>query len=554
MLNLRNKRNYIVGLLFLAPQLSSAQIEDMIEEQIKDYVTEQAENYIDNLSGGLYYKAKSFYYNPIGTIWESYIQSDVQRSVNAKAGELKDFKVNENELSRLRTKFGIGESMPTDQKTMFMPIRYGISESFVKSLTKPNQPLSQMINKEILNNYIDSLKMPLVYNHLEEVLNQAVIDSIELFNNLNIKEILINDINKSRGLAGLLNRHPEIVRVYANSINTNLRTSTNHLYYWGVLADSHKQKLPKKAKLIDPRNIKFETIPDKDKVVALVYENSIIGTYTGDVIGIISPELLNLLPKPWCYYVYKDTHMMIDYLGRLLFARVSVNTQEKTIEKTKTKFKDLAKSVDITNKNDLYTKLLKKTKEQPSMAFIVDTGNQLNDAELSRIKKMIKELRKKATNGYIDIALNYESGSSVASTIKVEKSDTVDLVKTVHLDYPDSCQGIKETSLRETISGFRSIKNVYHGSIDGKYPIVMNFCLLGINEMGIVSGDYFYSKFGNTKRMTIKGNYTNTTFVFDEFDNAGKKYGKFKGTISGKRISGKFIKDGKEMPFSMDSN
>ena len=139
---------------------------------------------------------------------------------------------------------------------------------------------------------------------------------------------------------------------------------------------------------------------------------------------------------------------------------------------------------------------------------------------------MIKELRKNATNSYIDISLNYESGSSVASAVKVEKSDTMEFVSTIQLNYPDSCQGIKETRSREILSGFRSIKNVYHGSIDGKYPIVMNFCLLGINEKGIVSGDYFYSKFGNTKRMTIKGNYTNTTFVFDEFDNAGKKYGK----------------------------
>ena len=162
------------------------------------------------------------------------------------------------------------------------------------------------------------------------------------------------------------------------------------------------------------------------------------------------------------------------------------------------------------------------------MAFIVDTGNQLNDTELSRIKKMIKDLQKNSTNSYIDIALNYESGSSVTSTVKVEKSDTVKFIETIHLDYPDSCQGVTEISQRETTSRFRSIKNVYHGSIDGKYPIVMNFCLLGVNEMGIVSGDYFYSKFGNTKRMTIKGKYTNTTFVFDEFDDAGKKYGYFK--------------------------
>ena len=554
MLNLRNKRNYLVVFLFLTPQLSFAQIEDLVEEQIKGYVTNKAEDYIDDLTGGLYRKAQSFYYNPIGTIWESYIQSDVQKSVNAKVGELKNFKVNEKELSRLRTKFGIGESMSTDQKTMFMPIRYGISESFAKSLIKSNQSLSQMTNKEILNSYIDSLKMPLVYNHLEEILNQAVIDSVELFNNLNIKEKLINDINNSRGLAGLLNRHPEIVRVYANSINTNLRTSTSHLYYWGVLADSHKHRLSKKAKIINPRNIKFETLPDKDNVVAFVYENSIIGAYKGDVIGIASPELLNLMPKPGCCYVYKDTYMMIDDLGRLLSARLSVNTQGKVIEKTKTKFKDMLKSVDITNKNDLYTKLLKKIKEQPSMAFIVDTGNLLNGTELSSIKKMIKELQKKAGNSYIDIALSYESGSSVASDIKVEKSDTIDFAETLQLNYTDNCLGITENKQRKLLSGIRYKKDVFHGSIDGKYPIVMNFNLLGNKEIGEITGDYFYPKFGNTNRMTIKGSYKNNNIVFDEFDDAGKKYGYFKGTISGKKISGKFIKNGKEMPFSMDSN
>ena len=188
------------------------------------------------------------------------------------------------------------------------------------------------------------------------------------------------------------------------------------------------------------------------------------------------------------------------------------------------------------------------------MAFIVDTGSQLNDTELSGLKKLFKEMKKDTNNAFIDIALGYNSGSPVASAVKIEKADTLGFVESLQLEYPDNCLGIKEKKQRLLLSGIRSKKNVYHGSIDGKYPIVMNFCLLGNNERGIISGDYFYSKFGNTKRMTIKGNYTNTNFVFDEFDDAGKKYGNFKGTISGKKISGKFIKDGKEMPFSMDSN
>ena len=221
------------------------------------------------------------------------------------------------------------------------------------------------------------------------------------------------------------------------------------------------------------------------------------------------------------------------------------------IEKTNTKFKELAKTENA-NKNDLYTKMLKKLKEQPSMAFIVDTGNQLNDSELSRLKKLIKELQKQTDNAFIDITISYEAGSPVASTVKVEQSDTIEFAESIQLKSPDNCQGVKENKQRKIISEIRSIKNVYHGSIDGKYPIVMNFCLLGNNEKGIVSGDYFYSKFGNTKRMVIKGNYSNTAFLFAEYDDAGKKMGYFKGTISGNKISGKFLKDGKEMPFSME--
>ncbi len=101
MSNLKIKKYFIAAFFFMMPQLTSAQIEDWIEDQ----VTEYAENYIDEISGGLYSKAKEFYYNPIGTIWESYIQSDVKTSVNEKAAELKNFKVNEKELTRLRNKY-----------------------------------------------------------------------------------------------------------------------------------------------------------------------------------------------------------------------------------------------------------------------------------------------------------------------------------------------------------------------------------------------------------------------------------------------------------------
>lgn len=553
MLRLSNKKNIIIAIMLITPQLSSAQIEEFIEDQITDYVTGKAEDYIDEISGGLYGKAKQFYYNPVGTIWESYIRSDVQRSVNAKAKELESFKVNEKELTRLRTKFGISEKMPTDTKTMFMPVRYGISEYFAKSLIQTNKSISKYTNDSIHRNYIDSLKAPLRYNKLEDVLNMAVIDSIDMILDNNAKLLLLKDLNESRGLSGLLNRHPEAVRVYFNSINTDLRTNTTHLYYWGVLADSHKSKLPKKAKLINPRFIVFNSNSEGNQT--LIYNNITLGYYTNDgrTFKVLSPELLNLMPKPNSIYVYKETYMVIDNLGRLSSARLSINKQGKTIEKTNIKFKDLAKSLDATNKNDLYSKLLKKLKEQPSVAFLAETGNQLSSSELSQLNKTFKELRKKKSNPLIDISINYEQGSTIASIIKIDETDKTGFEDLDRKDFQENYLGIKEKAKNILLSKIRAKKNVYQGAIDGRYPIVVNLCLLGYDEMGDISGDYFYSKFGNTKRMIIKGNYVKKEIKFAEYDDSGKKFGDFKGTISGNKISGKFIKNGKEMPFSIST-
>ncbi len=443
--------------------------------------------------------------------------------------------------------------MPTDQKTMFMPIRYGISENFSKSLIKSNISFSQLASETIKNNYIDSLKAPLKYKALEDAFNKIAIDSIKAIMDQETQYTLLEDVNKSRGLSGLLNRHPEIVRVYVNSIKTELRNNTSHLYYWGVLADSHKGSLPKKAKLINPRSIRFEN--ETEKGVSLIYDNSVIGYVSpnGQVCGCLSPELLNLMPKPNCIYVYKNTYMVIDNLGRLSSTRFSVNTQDRTIEKTKVKYKDMARAMNITNKNDLYSKLLKKQKIQPAIALFAETGDQLNATEVSLLKKSFKKLKKEKKNAFIDVVINYNSGSPVASTIKVEESDSLISETLDRRGIQELCLGIKERLQHKKIRNLKTTRTVYHGSIDGRYPIIMNFCLLSNGENGLISGDYFYSKFGNSERMTIKGDWQNGSVAFSEYDNAGKKYGEFKGKISGKKLSGVFIKNGKEMPFSMVS-
>lgn len=551
MLSIKNKKIIIVCLLISIVNNSSAQsLDDWIESQIKSKVDEYITGYIDDKTDGLYSKVRSFYFNPIGTIWESYKNASIRNTVNSKASELKDFKVSEQELLRLRRKYNIGEKMPVDFKTVYMPIRYGIIETFHGSMAMLNTPLGKLANGEIYSlssEYVDSLKSINDISDIETVLNQRALDSLALFSGFNIKETLLKDINANNKLLGLINRHPEVIRVYANSISTELRLRTEHLYYWSILADSYKEKLSRKVKLINPRMIKFETMDD---TIALKYGNETIGFYSTyqNMYHYVTPDILYMMPQPNSSYQYKNTSVIIDKMGRLSSVRVRVNTSDKKIDKGKTKQKDIMKALGCSSKKDLYSQLLKKIKEQPSTAFFVQTGDQLDASRVSQIRKKIKGLLKESINSEVEITLNYNSGLYAPYSIDVIYGDSINKADCIRagIDTPVSY----EKKLYDLLTATKSVKNVFNGFIDEKYPVIMTLKILGEN----VEGNYYNPKFGNKNRMILKGKVSNNNLSIYEYDEKGIKYGCFEGTISNKVFSGQFVKDGKTQTFSVVGN
>ena len=117
----------ITIIMSIVPVMAKAQIKEYIEEKVTSYLKEKAEDYIDGKSGGMYYKAKSFLTNPLGTLWGEFVDADARISVARKATGLATFDVSEEQLNALRKQYGIAPLMPTDQKTLILPIQYGIS-------------------------------------------------------------------------------------------------------------------------------------------------------------------------------------------------------------------------------------------------------------------------------------------------------------------------------------------------------------------------------------------------------------------------------------------
>lgn len=97
---------------------------------------------------------------------------------------------------------------------------------------------------------------------------------------------------------------------------------------------------------------------------------------------------------------------------------------------------------------------------------------------------------------------------------------------------------------KELISG---IAKPFRGSIDAKYPIVLQ-----LSEMGtILSGFYYYESQGIN--ISLSCSLNGNSIFMEETDDEGNTTGTFKGTYDGKQISGTWTssKTGKALPFSV---
>ncbi len=149
-----------------------------------------------------------------------------------KAKELKNVHIDRSFLDRAPSNYPNRDKYWTSYPEI-APLLYDQAESYFHQ--KENISHSKVGEAQIdkyAQAYIDSVAAPKQVHNINEVLSSVVLDSINVIDNINLLDSLNKDIQSNPRIATVLNNHPEMVRVYYNTITVpELRQDTKHLYY-----------------------------------------------------------------------------------------------------------------------------------------------------------------------------------------------------------------------------------------------------------------------------------------------------------------------------------
>lgn len=420
--------------------------------------------------------------------------------------------------------------------------------------------LGNNIVRDASSIYIDSIKEERKYSSLENILNKEIMAMLEK-EAQEIKDTLLNDINEDGRLALLLNRHQETLPVYLNSFTTQERNNLNHLLYWGIIADSNKRLFPKNE-IIDGRTLKFKTTHNG---VEIISNNIIIGIIKNKTeIECKSFELLNLIPYGNKKYIVGANSYTTDILGRINQVNVSLSRNI-----AKNKFKKQLKEKDIIkaqqqNINDMAFYLIPKEYGGIScyMNILPIEKNKINKKNIKGYKKGIKETLKSHNYINISITISYNKGSLYPSQInllnstlintlagkgtkigKIEnsmKKEEANYLREL-IKYKDKSSDIYKNqytkSIIQTKKSFVTSNNIQKsnsidryilkGKINRKYGIMMQIKI----EDGVVSGNYYYTKYGSNNTLRLTGSLSNEKMQLTEYNEKGENTGFFDGIL-----------------------
>jgi hypothetical protein len=400
-------RLFLAICFFISSQQAGAQIIDIISDYVTDKITERVTNYISNA-------ASSF--------WDGMVESDARSSIEEKAKELKDYDIQKTSLNNLIVNNKYTDKENFSSANVINPIPSGIQNSFGKRIKAFGNTRLSAIGDGLVGDamrfYSDSVMQTIHYRSLEDVLSQTALDSVNI---LGIpKESLLSDINKDSRLAVLFNNHPQIIRVYANSISTVYKSDLAHLYYWGVVADSHRKNLPKKSRLMNPRFIQFV---QSGQLLTLTNNNEELGTFdiSQQLITVYSTDLLNYMPKENLKYVYNGTYFSTDELGRVKDINFPLNKNSKKGAKNKIKYKLICNSQGITQGQELYSLILKPFKESPMLGGAIPLSSSDNVKQQNKLlKKSAKSALKMNENVRAEIKIEYNSALNTPSLVQLQ--------------------------------------------------------------------------------------------------------------------------------------
>ena len=542
-------QKYVRGLALACVLLCSATSYAQIGEWIANQIREEIEGEIGKITN---HNA-----NILGSfgayIWDSVVDAKCESDLKDKAKELRDYEIDESFLQRVPNKYPTHSSYWT-MHSEIVPKLYNHANAYFH--VGGNIKFSNVANSKIdkyAEAYIDSIAASLKIENIESVLSRAVLDSLKLFEfRSELTATLLNDIKEHPNLAIVLNNHPEAVRIYAHSIGArSLRSNPQHLLYWAVQADSHKDKIPAKQSLINPRTLYFT---QNEVGVDILNGETRIAQLRGDNMVVLDINLMNLAGRPNTTYVFGNNSWQTDEHGRVVNAKQHRNKmyQKKCKQKSTIKAKAFGNILEIPETREIgYYNSPEYGAPEVLLNVYVNAKTKENKTALKLAKKSQKNLLKKnqkehktftnvITATYLDngsipsnIVLDTSTGSRIHTSTKtlaksrttpdekifiyrnnIEAEPKTVFVGTIgkvvkpksqkrnNYRQPDSSQKRNQLLNPNTGTNYDG-KYTLRGKINGAYAVTLNLEII----KGVVSGTYYYDKYKRT--MKIKGNISN---------------------------------------------
>lgn len=579
-------RGLAIAVALMSAATSYAQIGEWIANQIREEIE------------GEISKITNYNSNNLGSfgsyIWESVVSAKCESDLKDKAKEFRNFEIDKRYSDLVPGRYPNRSTYWLAHSEIVPTLLNHANEYFHgEANIKFSEVADSKINKYALA-YIDSIESSFKIENIGSVLNKAVLDSLKQFAfQSELTTTLLNDINEHNNLAVILNNHPEAVRVYAHSIGASaLRTSPQHLLYWSVKADSHKDNIPPKQSIINPRSLYFT---QNSSVVDILSGETLIARLRGNIMEVYDVNIMNLMGRPNTTYVFGNNQWQTDEHGRVINAK---QEREKTLKKKckqkvgiKQKSFSTVLEIPTTSEIGFYNSIEFGAPEVLLNVYVHDRSkdnkNAIKLAKKSQ-NKLLKQRQKEHLpftseitavyhdNGNIpaNIELDKFNSGIISATNILEKSRTIperkgfvyqyDIKpkpKSVVFKTPGRTITIKPAVMKTDHQKSVEPKLSQHvtpnaptkyegeytlkGKINGLYAVTLN---LRINQ-GKVGGSYYYDKYKRTMKIEgeISHNGRMKLIEYENDDVTGKYVGYFDGTV----FSGEFTHTGntKSLPF-----
>lgn len=398
----------VCGVLYTVS--SNAQIGDWIAEKVKGYIYGKVNGIVNSTNA---------YMGRFGsTLYEGIVEAKTESDLKDKMGEFKRFEPSRFYLNQIGGNYGL-----TGDQSDYGKL-YTKESNFINSIihSQNDVPLNRLAKGELSNDmqkYTEEIDRTQQISSLSSVLSKVAMDSIK---NLDptMESLLLSDIRNNRKLIYFFNNYPEALRVYMNSIEVEkLRVSIPHLFYWSKQADAHRDKLPSKVKIIDPRRITFVG----ENKVSIMYNDVVLGIIRDTIIQCNSLDLLNYCGMPNTVYELENQSYVTDAIGRIKVINQMISNSQKGKNKMKSKLKSM-------NFVSLLAKREKPMLYSPASTKYKGAESFLNTCfvENSKENKNTIKLMKKTEKSYLKASpiiskrtiISYSNGDIIPSNVKID--------------------------------------------------------------------------------------------------------------------------------------